>query len=178
MRTIPAVIVTLMLGLPCVADCQSFDLYAAAGPTLTDPGNSVAAGAIFSPISRLSILASAERTHLAAQTDRDGDVTSYTRGGTLYLGSAEARYTPLSRERVGPYVLAGLATGISTPNVTDVFPNPVTNFVFAFFAGGGLQVPLGKRVALLGDVRVMLGAEGREGVVGVAPARVGLAWRF
>jgi hypothetical protein len=35
-----------------------------------------------------------------------------------------------------------------------------------------------ERMAVFVDARMMLGAEGTEGIVAVAPVRVGMAWRF
>jgi hypothetical protein len=67
---------------------------------------------------------------------------------------------------------------VSRPNVNEIFRNRVTNYVQAIFLGGGVHVPLGERMTVFADVRMLVGAEGREGMVAVAPARVGLAWRF
>ncbi len=178
MRTLPLLVAAIILTGPQAARSQSIELYGSAGPTLIDAGNSVAAGIAFSPTSRLSILGSVERTHLASQTRRDGNVVSNFRGGTFYVGSAEVRFTPLDHGRVRPFALGGFAAGVSKPNVTAVFPTPVTNDVRALFAGGGVSVPLGARVNLFADARMMFGAEGAEGIVAVAPLRAGIAWRF
>ena len=74
MRLIPAVVTVLLLFSPAIARGQTFMVHGAAGPTVTDPGNSLAAGVGFSPTSRLTIVFSAERTHLASQfrTTRKG----------------------------------------------------------------------------------------------------------
>jgi hypothetical protein len=79
---------------------------------------------------------------------------------------------------MGPFALAGFAAGVSHPNVNDVFPTPVTNAARAVFGGGGLQVPLDTRVAVFVDARMLIGAEGSEGIMAVAPVRAGVAWRF
>jgi hypothetical protein len=144
-----------------------------------DAGHSVAVGAGFSPHSRITLLVNIERTHLLTSTSTDDDgVTSRFRGGTLILGSAELRWVPFGRSRPGPFGFVGVAKGVSRPNVNEHFPNRVTNDVTAGFVGGGLQFPLSDRALLFGDARMIIGAEGIEGVVAVAPVRGGIAWRF
>lgn len=49
------------------------------GTTITDAG-SLAAGAGFSPISRVALVFNVERTHIASRTSHDGDVISSFRG--------------------------------------------------------------------------------------------------
>jgi hypothetical protein len=178
MRILPMLIVATLLLAPRSAHSQAVEIYGSAGPTIVDEGHSVAAGLSFSPNSRLSVLASGERTHVFSGTRRADGFISNFRGGTLYLGSAELRVTPFGRDRFGPYGLTGLAAGISKPNVNEFFPNPVTNEVVAAFLGGGLQAPLGERFRVFADFRMLVGAEGREGIVGVAPVRAGLSFRF
>ena len=179
MRIIQVLICGVLLAFcPQAARGQSFELYGSAGPTVTDPGFSLAAGVGVSPTSRLTLLAGIERTHLSSQIRHEGNSTSYFRGGTSLLGSAELRFAPRGRDRIGPYVLAGLAAGASRPNVTDVFTTPVTNGARAAFAGGGLLLPLGQRLAAFADVRMLFGVEGTEGIVAVAPLRARVAWRF
>jgi hypothetical protein len=177
-RKIPALLFLMLLISPGVANGQSFELYASAGPTITDTGNSFAAGVGVSPTSRLSIGFSFERTHLSSRTSREGNVVSSFRGGTLLLGTAELRFAPFGRGRFGPFGVVGVAAGVSHPNVNDMFPNRVTNRVGAMFLGGGINVPLGERFAMFADARMMFGAEGVEGIVAVAPVRAGIAWRF
>ena len=170
---------TVLLAVcPTVARGQSVELYGSAGPTITDVGHSVAVGVGVSPTSRLTLAVSVERTHLVSQTRRDAGSVSSFRGGTYLLGSAELRFAPLGRDRVGPFAVAGFAAGVSRPNVNEVFPTPVTNAARAVFGGGGLLVPLGQRLTAFADVRMLVGAEGSEGIVAVAPVRAGVAWRF
>ena len=174
----PMWVVCLMLAAPGAATGQSLELFGSAGPTITDEGNSFAVGAGFSPHSRLTLVFTFDRTHLESRTTQYPDGFSSFRGGTLYLGAAELRVVPFGRSRLGPYGLAGLATGVSYPNVNDRFPNPVTNYVAAMFFGGGIHVPLGAQFTVFADARMTLGAEGREGMIGVAPLRAGVSWRF
>jgi hypothetical protein len=145
--------------MPGVAKGQSLELFGSAGPTLTDPGNSVAVGAGFSPHSRLTLVFTFDRTHLESRTTTYPGGFSSSRGGTLYVGAAELRVVPFGRARFGPYGLAGLATGMSRPNVNDRFPDRVTNRVAAMFLGGGVQVPLGERFTVFGDGRMMFGGK-------------------
>jgi hypothetical protein len=170
----------VLLLSPAVACGQDFMVHGAAGPTITDPGYSLAAGVGFSPTSHLTIVFSAERTHLSNQirTEPEG-FTSEFRGGTLTLAAGEVRFAIRDRHRVGPYAVTGVAAGVSRPNVTPTLPEQVTNGVFAPFFGGGILVPLGDRVAVFADARMMLavGTEADE-FTAVAPICGGIAWRF
>jgi hypothetical protein len=178
-RIIQVLICGVLLAFsPPAARGQSFELHGSAGPTITDAGLSVAGGVGVSPTSRLTLFANIERTHLLSQIRRETDSASYFRGGTYLLGSAELRFAPRGRGRVGPFAVAGFAAGVSRPNVNEVFPTPATNGARAVFGGGGLLVPLGQRLAAFADVRMLIGAEGSEGIVAVAPVRAGVAWRF
>ena len=177
MRLIPGLL-CLLLAAPGVAHGQSLELFGSAGPTLADAGHSFAVGAGFSPHSRLTLVFTFDRTHVDSQTTHYPDGYSSFRGGTLYLGAAELRVVPFRRDRFGPYGLAGLATGMSHPNVNETFPNRVTNFVMGIFMGGGVHAPLGEQVTFFADFRMLVGGEGREGMVAVAPLRAGMSWRF
>jgi hypothetical protein len=119
-----------------------------------------------------------ERTHLLGRTIREGNTVSNFRGGTLLLGTAELRFAPLGRARVGPFGLVGVAAGVSRPNVNETFPNRISNNLRAAVVGGGINIPFNERLALVADARLMVGSEGIEGVVAVVPVRVGVVWRF
>jgi hypothetical protein len=168
----------VLMVCPPFARGQSFEVYGSAGPTITDVGHSLAAGVGVSPTSRLTLFANVERTQLLSQIHQDAGSVSHFRGGTYLLGGVELRFAPLGRGRVGPYAVAGFAAGVSRPNVNDVFPTPVTNRARAVFGGGGLLVPLGARLTAFVDARMLIGAEGSEGIVAVAPVRAGVTWRF
>jgi hypothetical protein len=180
MRIIPAVMTVLALASPAVVNAQTFSVHGSGGLTRPDAGHSLSAGVGFSPTSRLSFNIDFERTHIASRIRRDdrGTVSAF-RGGTLSLATAELRVSVLGRDRVGPYALAGMAAGISRPNVTPIFQDRVTNEVRAPFFGGGIEVPLGDRVSLFGDVRMMLvvGKENDE-LFGVVPIRGGVSFNF
>jgi hypothetical protein len=176
---LPAVLLSLLLlTCPRLASAQLFVAQGSAGPTLVNTGYSLAAGVGLSPTSHVTILVDVERAHLSTRLTSDGrGGFSGFRGGTLTLAAAQLRVTPFGRDRIGPYGLAGFAAGVSRPNVTQTFPDPVTNDVRAVFFGGGIHVPLKERLNLFADGRMMIGAEAGE-LLAVAPIRAGIAWRF
>ena len=177
MRAIPGLMLSLLL-VSSTASGQSLVLQGSAGPTLFDPGYSAAVGIGFTPNSWMTVLFDVERTHVSSRVSRDGrGGIAASRGGTLTLAAAELRATLRGGDRVSPYVLGGFAAGVSRPNVNDTFPDPVTNNVRAFFFGGGLSVPLRKRIHVFADARMIVGAEAGE-LLAIAPVRAGIAWRF
>ena len=178
MRTPRILILLTMLSAPAVATGQSFEVYGSAGPTVTDTGNSVAVGAGVSPTSRITLGFAFERTHLSSRTSTFQGGSSAFRGGTLLLGTAELRFAPAGRDRIGPYGLVGIAAGVSRPNVNDQFTNRISNGVRAVFFGGGVQVPFNERLAAFVEARPMLGTEGSDGILAIVPIRAGMSWRF
>jgi len=179
MRIITAVFIALLLATPTAARAQGVSVHAAGGPTLADPGYSLAAGFGFSPTPRITLMANVERAHLPSRRQEFPGSISYFRGGTFTLGSAELRVSLFPRDRVSPYGLVGFAAGRSRPNVTDIFPTPVANAVRAPFAGGGVQVPLGDRLSLFADLRLALivGTESDD-LYALTPLRIGFSWQF
>ena len=166
--------------LPAFASAQTssahdpkFSVQFTAGPTMIDGGHSVAAGMGFAPIPQLTFVGSVQRDHLNFRQDQ----FSAFRGGTITTVSGEARYEPLPRLRVSPFVNAGMGWGQSEPNVQGPFTNPVTNRARTVFAGGGVRIPLNQQLSLIGEARMMLVEEENE-VSGLAPLRFGLAYRF
>jgi hypothetical protein len=177
-RLIWRILPLLVVLVPARASGQSLAVHAGAGPTLADPGYSVAAGVGFLPNSRVAVQLGLERTHLSTRTRSDGrGGGSVFRGGTVTYGSAELNVSLFGRERVSPYVLAGFAGGISHPAVNESFPDRVTNEVRAVFFGGGIHVPLRDRLTVFADGRIMIGGEAGE-TLALAPIRAGVAWRF
>lgn len=177
MRPMPALTLLMLLGLPALAAGQAFDVHGSGGPTLVDRGYSLASGIGWLPLSHLQVGLNAERTHLPLRVRGDALGTSVFRGGTLTVGTIEAQVSLRARDRVTPYLLAGVAAGTSRPNVNERFPNAVRNDVRALFAGGGVLVPVRPALHLFADVRWMVGAEANE-ILAVAPLRAGLSWRF
>ena len=180
MRLIPGLVCLLFLVSPAAANGQSFQLQAAAGPTVIDAGASVTAGIGFTAGSRLSILIDVEHTHIPSEILRDerGRVTGASRRGSLTLGAAGIRLSVFPRDRFGPYGLAGFAAGVSRPNVNEHFPAPVTNEARLVFFGGGLHVPIGEHASVFADARFQFGVEGHDGIIGVVPIRAGVSWKF
>jgi hypothetical protein len=170
----------LLLLVSSSASGQSLVVHGSAGLTITDAGYSLAAGFGFAPTTRLTVVFGLDRTHLASRltTDARGRLSSAFRGGTITLAAAELRATIFRRDRVSPYVVGGIGAGVSQPNVNEIFPERVTNQARVLFVGGGVHVPLQERISLFGDVRMVFGVEGSEGIVAFAPVRAGLAWRF
>jgi hypothetical protein len=179
MRIIRFIFIVLLLATPTMARAQGLSVQAAAGPTLGDTGYSLVAGLAFSPTSRITIMGNIERSHLPSQLIEHPGSVSYFRGGTFTLGSAELQVSLFPRGRVSPYGLVGFGAGRSRPNVTDIFPRPVENTVVAPFAGGGLRVPLGPRLALFTDLRLALivGTESDD-LYALTPLRAGFSWQF
>jgi hypothetical protein len=157
---------------------ERLSLQVAAGPTLIGQGNVLSAAFGYSPASRLELVLNVERTHLPFQLKQFSDGYSVTRGGTMTFVSAELRLALLPADRVSPYAMMGAGRGVSYPNVNAEFPDRVKNDLRVMYLGGGVRVPLGRGFSLLGDARCMLALEGYDGVLGVWPVRVGVAWRF
>lgn len=170
--------VTLWMLTAAGASAQSLEIRGSAGPTLTDAGLSAAAGVGITPLPRLSVLVGVDAAHLPTRIVTDGrGGTSAFRGGTLTLATLGVEVPLLGRERASPYLTAGYGVGRSAPNVNARFPTRVTNRAQVIFAGGGLRWPL-ERGAVFVDARMMVGADGDEGIIAMAPLRVGMAWRF
>ena len=172
--------VFLLLLVSSSASGQSFVIEGSAGPTITDPGYSVAAGFGWTPTPRLTVQFDVERTHLPSQFTYDafGRLESGLRGGTFTFAAAELRASILGRDRVSPYVFGGYGAGVSRPNVNERFPTRVSNSARVIFFGGGIHIPVRTRISVFGDVRLVGGVEGNEGIIAYAPVRAGVAWRF
>jgi hypothetical protein len=172
-------ILTLLMALLSArpARAERFELVGSAGPTLIDAGYSVAAGAGLRLNAALTFVADVERTSLSTQTSTSPTGSSSFRGGTLVLGSAGLRVAPFDRGPIRPLAVIGLAAGVSRPNVNEIFTDRVTNGLRGIFGGGGVVVPFGPRLAVVADVRMLIGVE-RGDIVAVAPLRVGIRARF
>lgn len=184
MRTLLVLSSLLLSAGAAGAQTSSVSAQAAGGLTLIDAGHNLSAGVAWSPLSRVRFMLGVERTHLDSRvsTHIDGPsgqpITSLFRGGTLTAVSGTIRVSLFPDGRVTPYVLAGIGNGVSKPNVNEHFPTPVTNRAVFGIAGAGLAMPVGDHLSVFGDARMMVGAEGREGMIAVAPVRIGVNWRF
>ncbi len=104
MRVIQVLTCAALLAVcPSAARGQSFELYGSAGPTITDAGQSLAAGLGVSPTSRLTLFVNVERTHLLSQIRREAGLTSYFRGGTYLLGTCRFSVSRLGQNRAPVY---------------------------------------------------------------------------
>ncbi|HEU4935624.1 MAG TPA: hypothetical protein VFT39_04155 [Vicinamibacterales bacterium] len=168
----------ILLFSPAMATAQSFVVQGAAGPTMIDSGFSVAAGVGYSPNTHVTFSAQVDRSHLSSRFSNNGrGMQSAFRGGTVTLATAEVQLSLFGWDRITPYALGGIGIGASQPNVNEFFRDRVTNKAGGVFAGGGVRVPLGNRLSMFADGRVIIGAEAGE-TLGLAPVRAGIAWRF
>ena len=182
MRTLAAGAL-LLLTMPAGVSAQTsatasgpegrISVYASAGPTLMDAGNSLSAGVGFTPTPRLTVTVSLQRDHLDYRSE---EFFSF-RGGTVTTVAGEARFNVAPGQRVSPYVFGGMGKGLSRPNVVNEFDNRVSNPAATIFAGAGLQVAIDHRFSIVGDARFVLVAE-RDDIGGMWPVRLGLAYRF
>jgi hypothetical protein len=147
---------------------------------VTDAGYLLSAGVGFSPMSRLTIIVDVAQMRLAKRvhTDLRGNVTT-SRGGTVTLGEAALRVSLFGTDRLDPYGIVGMGGGVSRPNTVAGLPDRGTIDVLAPFAGGGMLVPLGDRLSLFCDGRMMLVAGiDEDELLGVGSIRGGVSWRF
>lgn len=187
-RALTVEILLLLLFIPYVATGQTpdssrpgldrFSVQLGAGPLLNSGGHTLSAAFGFSPISRLDFVVNVERDHLPFKEESFGGSFSRTRGGTFTTVSGEVRASVLPPHRASPYGFAGIGVGESRPTVNDAFPDPVRNDLRVMYFGGGLRVPIRGGLSVFGDARAMLALEGGDGLMGIVPVRVGLAWRF
>ncbi len=146
----------------------------AVGTHLKEGGNNGSVSAGFSPVARLELLVSAERSHWPTRVTR----SAATRGGTTTFISGEVRFVPIPSARVSPYVLASAGRGVSRPNVNEIFPDRVTNEAWLLlFGGGGVRVGLTRRLSAFADLRFGIQGE-RDTIRLLLPVRTGIAWRF
>lgn len=132
----------------------------------------------FSPARRFTMLVGGERTYLPTRINRYPDRgSSATRGGTLRLITAEARFALRDPGGIAPYIGGGFGAGVSRPNVNDIFRDEVRNNAGAGFVGGGVDIPLGTSLSVFGDARFALFGE-RDVVMPLVPVRGGIALRF
>ena len=131
-----------------------------------------------SPTPKLTILVGGVRIHRPpyVRSYSDGG-SSTTRGGTAQFAIGEVRFAFRPDGRASPYVMAGGGLGVSRPNVSQNFPDRVTDPAYVMFSGGGLVVPLGPHLRVSGDVGFLLLGETDVPRL-ILPVRAGLAWQF
>jgi hypothetical protein len=153
-----------------------------AGPTIPhadEGGGSLQAVALgMSPTPKLTVLVGGLRIHrpMFVRAYPDGG-SSATRGGTAQFVTGEVRFAFRPDGRVSPYAMTGGGFGLNRPNVSQRFPDRVTNPAYVLFSGGGLVVPLGPHLRVSGDVGFLLLGES-DLMRLILPVRAGLAWQF
>ena len=150
----------------------------AVGTDINAGGDSQSVSIGLSPNERLDILINAERFHWPTEVTRS-DATDFgaTRGGATRFISGEVRFLLFAFNPISPYVLASAGHGISRPNVNDIFPDRVSNHATLLFFGGGGRIALTERLSAFADRRFGMQGE-RDSIIGLAPVRGGVAWRF
>jgi len=133
----------------------------------------------FAPSRNLTLLVGAQRSSVDDRITRYENGVDSERGGTEQLVTAEVRYAFFTSQRVSPYVLVGAGAGVSRPNVNDDFPDRKERGIQAFFYGGGVRIPVRRRLDAFVDARLVMAVEARSDYFGVRfPVRAGIAWRF
>ena len=105
---LPGLILILLTGAAnATAQTPSFSVQAGGGITLVDEGHNLSAGVVFTPLSRLSLIASVERTHLNTRVEYDDtpfgrQITSRFRGGTMTAVSGAVRLSLFPEGRLTP----------------------------------------------------------------------------
>ena len=166
-------------GMAPVVPKLRFSLEGAAGPQLYYRGSiqSIAFG--FAPSRSLTLLVSAERSHVADEIERYDDGYASERGGTERFVCVELRYAVFQSRRVSPYVLGGTGRGISRPNVSELFPDKKERGIQVLYYGGGVRIPVRPRFDAFVDARLIMAVEAKSDYFGVRmPVRAGVAWRF
>ena len=178
MRARVMAVCAMCMVVPGLASAQRVGVQAAGGSIVNGGGYVLSAAFGYAPLSWLELLVNVERDHLPFEVERFSDgSTAATRGGTLTFVSGEVRVGP-TLGRVSPFALAGVGGGTSRPNVNAMFPGVITNDLQVVYVGGGVRVPLGAGISVIGDARAMLAVEGDDGILGMVPVRAGIAWRF
>lgn len=133
----------------------------------------------FAPTRSLTLLVSAERSHIGDTIEQYDDGYAFERGGTEQFVSAELRYAFLPRKRVSPYFVGGTGRGLSQPTVNEYFPDKNDRVIHVIYYGGGVRIPVRPRLDAFVDTRFIMAVEAKSDYFGVRyPVRVGIAWRF
>lgn len=183
-------LVVLVLGVPAsaaraqegaqtTAPEPRWTVEGAAGLQVYYDGNAQSVAFGFSPNRSLTVLVSAERTHIQDRVALYEYGYSAERGGTEQFVTGGVRYAFLTRRRVSPYVLGGIGRGISRPNVNEFFPDRKERNIHVLYYGGGVRIPVGPRFDAFVDARFIMSAEAATDYFGVRmPVRAGIGWRF
>jgi hypothetical protein len=133
----------------------------------------------FAPTRSLTLLVTAERSHVADTIEIFEDGYGSERGGTEQFVSVGVRYAFLPSKRVSPYVLGGAGRGVSRPNVNEFFPDEKQRGIQVVYYGGGVRIPVRPRLDAFIDARLIMEVEAKSDYFGVRfPVRAGVAYRF
>jgi hypothetical protein len=186
MRWLPVAVCTflaILVAAPArAADEQTasrapFSVHFGLGSLVNEGGSVQSLSLGYAPWRDVTLMVNVERDHVPTRVRTYPRGYAETRGGTLTSIGGEVRYEVPLGAPVAPFVLAGLGAGISHPNVTGTFSDPVTNVARLGYAGAGARIPLRPRLDLFVDGRFMLFAE-RDVLGARLPIRAGVTWRF
>jgi hypothetical protein len=156
-----------------------FSVEGAAGLQVHYSGSMQSIAFGFAPTRSLTLLVSAERSHVADRIEFYADGYASERGGTEQFLSAEVRYAFLPSKRMSPYVVGGTGRGISRPNVNEFFPDKKERSIQVLYYGGGVRIPVRSRLDAFVDGRIIVAMEAKSDYFGVRfPVRAGIACRF
>lgn len=176
---VPASAARAQEGAQTTAPEPRWSVEGAAGLQVYYDGSAQSVAFGFSPNRSLTVLVSAERTHIQDRVALYEYGYSAERGGTEQFVTGGVRYAFLTRRRVSPYVLGGIGRGISRPNVNEFFPDRKERNIHVLYYGGGVRIPVGPRFDAFVDARFIMSAEAATDYFGVRmPVRAGIAWRF
>lgn len=176
---VPASAARAQEGAQTTAPEPRWTVEGAAGLQVYYDGSAQSVAFGFSPNRSLTVLVSAERTHIQDRVALYEYGYSAERGGTEQFVTGGVRYAFLTRRRVSPYVLGGIGRGISRPNVNEFFPDRKERNIHVLYYGGGVRIPVGPRFDAFVDARFIMSAEAATDYFGVRmPVRAGIAWRF
>lgn len=176
---VPASAARAQEGAQTTAPEPRWTVEGAAGLQVYYDGSAQSVAFGFSPNRSLTVLVSAERTHIQDRVALYEYGYSAERGGTEQFVTGGVRYAFLTRRRVSPYVLGGIGRGISRPNVNEFFPDRKERNIHVLYYGGGVRIPVGPRFDAFVDARFIMSAEAATDYFGVRmPVRAGIGWRF
>jgi hypothetical protein len=159
-----------------------FSLEGAAGPQIDYRGSMQSVAFGFAPTRSLTLLVSAERSHIRDEITRYPDGYSAQRGGTTQFVSAELRYAFFPSKVLSPYGVIGRGSGTFRQNVSELFPDTRTQRIDAFYLGAGVRIPARRWLDAFVDARLitqMITTGDNRAEMGIfMPLRAGLAWRF
>lgn len=155
-----------------------WSLEAAAGVQSGNSGSVQSFAAGFAPSRSLTVLLSAERSRIEEDIDYYPDGSSGDRGGVIEFVSAEVRYAVFAQKRVAPYALLGTGRGLERPTISAYFPYGENRRIVVVYYGAGARVPLGRRVDVFADWRLIVTGDDAAEMAVIGPIRFGVALRF